>query len=52
MGLILRPLAPDDVAELRRIHETPEVARWWDGPDDKPRPSLAVLQTLLGVKSS
>lgn len=30
--------------------------RTWDsgliGPDDKPRPSLAVLQGLLGVKSS
>jgi hypothetical protein len=30
--------------------------RTWDsgliGPDDKPRPSLAVLQTLLGVRSS
>ncbi len=32
--LILRPLAADDEAELRRIHETPEVARWWDVPDE------------------
>jgi aminoglycoside 6'-N-acetyltransferase len=31
--LVLRPLAPGDEAELRRIHATPEVARWWDAPD-------------------
>jgi aminoglycoside 6'-N-acetyltransferase len=30
--LILRPLAEGDEAELRRIHETPEVVRWWDPP--------------------
>jgi aminoglycoside 6'-N-acetyltransferase len=30
----LRPLAEGDEAELRRIHSTPEVARWWDLPDD------------------
>jgi aminoglycoside 6'-N-acetyltransferase len=29
----LRPLEPDDVSELRRIHETPEVARWWGRPE-------------------
>lgn len=29
----LRPLAPGDEAELRRIHATPEVAQWWDAPD-------------------
>jgi aminoglycoside 6'-N-acetyltransferase len=28
--MILRPLEPDDVAELRRIREAPEIARWWD----------------------
>ncbi len=28
--MILRPLEPGDTAELRRIRETPEVARWWD----------------------
>jgi RimJ/RimL family protein N-acetyltransferase len=27
--LILRPLAPADAAELRRIRATPEVRRWW-----------------------
>ena len=30
--MVLRPLAPGDETELRRIHETPEVARWWDLP--------------------
>jgi hypothetical protein len=30
--LILRLLAEGDAAELRRIHETAEVARWWDLP--------------------
>jgi len=32
--VILRPLAEGDEAELRRIHETPEVSRWWDEPAD------------------
>jgi aminoglycoside 6'-N-acetyltransferase len=32
--MVLRPLAEDDAAELRRILETPEVARWWDVPDE------------------
>ncbi len=32
--LRLRPLAPEDEAELLRIHATPEVARWWDAPDE------------------
>jgi aminoglycoside 6'-N-acetyltransferase len=32
--LVLRPLAPGDEAELRRIHTTPEVARWWDAPEE------------------
>jgi aminoglycoside 6'-N-acetyltransferase len=30
----LRPPAPGDVSELLRILATPEVARWWDPPDD------------------
>jgi aminoglycoside 6'-N-acetyltransferase len=30
----LRPLAEEDAAELRRIIATPDVARWWDAPDD------------------
>jgi aminoglycoside 6'-N-acetyltransferase len=33
--LTLRPLAEDDAAELRRIHEAPEVAGWWDLPDER-----------------
>ena len=33
--MILRPLAPEDEAQLRRIHETPEVSRWWDLPDER-----------------
>jgi len=33
-GMILRPLAGGDEAELRRIHLTPEVLRWWDFPDE------------------
>jgi aminoglycoside 6'-N-acetyltransferase len=32
--VILRPLEPGDVAELRRIREAPEVARWWDRLED------------------
>jgi aminoglycoside 6'-N-acetyltransferase len=32
--LTLRPLAAGDAAELRRILATPEVARWWDPPED------------------
>ena len=31
-GLILQPLAEGDEGELRRIHATPEVVRWWDLP--------------------
>ena len=30
--MALRPLAPDDESELLRIHQTPEVMRWWDVP--------------------
>src|SRR5918992_275589 len=33
-GMVLRPLAEGDEAELRRIHATPEVARWWGLPDE------------------
>jgi aminoglycoside 6'-N-acetyltransferase len=32
--VVLRPLAEGDAGELRRIHSTPEVARWWDLPDE------------------
>jgi aminoglycoside 6'-N-acetyltransferase len=34
MNIVLRPIAAGDVAELVRIHTTPEVVRWWDVPDD------------------
>lgn len=33
--LVLRPVATGDEAELRRIHATPEVARWWDAPGEE-----------------
>jgi aminoglycoside 6'-N-acetyltransferase len=33
--MILRPLAPGDEPELRRIHAAPEVSRWWDVPDER-----------------
>jgi aminoglycoside 6'-N-acetyltransferase len=33
--LTLRPLARGDETELRRIHRTPEVIRWWDSPDER-----------------
>jgi aminoglycoside 6'-N-acetyltransferase len=32
--VLLRPVTQADVAELRRIHATPAVARWWDRPED------------------
>jgi aminoglycoside 6'-N-acetyltransferase len=32
-AMILRPLAAGDEAELRRIHLTPEVVRWWEVPN-------------------
>ena len=32
--MILRLLAEGDEPELRRIHATPEVMRWWDVPDE------------------
>ena len=31
--VLARSLVPSDEEELRRIHSTPEVARWWDLPD-------------------
>lgn len=32
--IVLRPIAEDDAAELRRIHSTPGVSRWWEMPED------------------
>jgi aminoglycoside 6'-N-acetyltransferase len=45
----LRPFAPGDEAELRRIHATPEVARWWgmpedDFPSDEPETTLLTIE--------
>ncbi len=33
-SLVLRPLVKEDEAELLRIHSTPEVALWWDLPEE------------------
>ena len=40
--MILRPLAEGDEAELRRIHATPEVVRWWDVPPEGWHDSLLI----------
>jgi aminoglycoside 6'-N-acetyltransferase len=32
--MVLRPISAGDETELRRIHSTPEVARWWDLPEE------------------
>jgi aminoglycoside 6'-N-acetyltransferase len=47
--MILRGLTPADAAELRRIHETPEVARWWgelsaDFPHEDPTAARFVIE--------
>ncbi len=48
--MTLRPLQAADAVELRRIHATPEVARWWGEPPegfpatDEP---AATRQTIL-----
>ncbi len=31
--VLLRPLVAADARQLRRIHQTPAVRRWWDAPD-------------------
>ncbi len=33
--MILRPLTAKDEAELRRIHQTAEVRRWWGVPSER-----------------
>lgn len=49
-GLILRPLAAGDEAELLRIHRHPEIQRWWDDPaenfphDDEPGTTRFVIE--------
>ena len=47
--MIHRGLTPSDAADLRRIHETPEVARWWgvlsaDFPDEDPTATRLVIE--------
>lgn len=32
--LTLRPLAPEDLPEVRRIRGLPEVVRWWGSPEE------------------
>jgi aminoglycoside 6'-N-acetyltransferase len=34
MEIVLRPIEECDAAELRRIHETPEVVHRWDVPEE------------------
>jgi RimJ/RimL family protein N-acetyltransferase len=34
-ALTIRPLAAADARELKRIHRTEEVRRWWSDPDDE-----------------
>ena len=34
--IVLRSIAEEDEPELRRIHATPEVSRWWGPPDESP----------------
>jgi aminoglycoside 6'-N-acetyltransferase len=49
-GMTLRPLQAADAAELRRIHATPEVTRWWgETPDGFPATDEpgATRQTIL-----
>ncbi|MFN8174783.1 MAG: GNAT family protein [Solirubrobacteraceae bacterium] len=50
LAMELRPLAPDDVPELRRIHATPEVARWWGEPHPEfPSDELDVGRLVIEV---
>ncbi len=34
MMVTIRPVQDGDAGELRRIHATPEVARWWGEPEE------------------
>jgi aminoglycoside 6'-N-acetyltransferase len=50
MNLNLRPLVTGDEAELRRIHATPEVKRWWGVPDeDFPREEPGSVRFTIEV---
>lgn len=49
--IVLRPLAPGDERELLRIHNTPEVVRWWGIPEDDfpwDEPSSTRLTIVVG----
>jgi aminoglycoside 6'-N-acetyltransferase len=49
-AVTLRALAPADGLELRRIHATPEVARWWDLPAaDFPRDEPEATRMTIEV---
>jgi len=49
-GLTLRPMGPADVPELRRIHATPEVARWWGAPHPEfPSPDFDATRLVIEV---
>jgi RimJ/RimL family protein N-acetyltransferase len=48
--LVVRPIAEGDEDELRRIHATPEVARWWDAPgEDFPWDEPEVTRLVIEV---
>jgi aminoglycoside 6'-N-acetyltransferase len=49
-GVLLRPIAQEDVPELLRIHRLPEVARFWDEPeDDFPRDDPEATRLVIEV---
>ena len=33
-GVVLRPLTPEDLEEVRRIRALPEVVKWWGSPEE------------------
>jgi RimJ/RimL family protein N-acetyltransferase len=50
-GIVLRPIAEDDEPELRRIHATPEVSRWWGAPDERfPRDEPEATRLAIEVE--
>lgn len=50
-GLVLRPIAEEDEPELRRIHATTEVSRWWGPPDESfPRDEPEVARLTIEVE--
>ena len=53
--MTIRPLAPEDAPELRRIRGTPDVARWWNAPpegfplSDEPEQTRLTIEVEGGV---